>query len=126
MPVELRNTRQKEAIRAAFQEAGRPLSPEEALALAQQRASGMSIATVYRNISTLMKDEWLTAVDLPGEARRYEVSGKRHHHHFHCTLCGKVFELAGCGLVMRHRLPAGFQAERHEFFLYGSCDECGG
>ena len=55
-------------------------------------------------------------MDLPGETRRYEVAGKKHHHHFHCTLCGKLFELAGCGLVMRHRLPAGFTAERHEFF----------
>lgn len=124
MPGELRNTRQKDALRAAFTQASRPLSPEEALLLARHAVPAISIATVYRNIASLLKDQWLRTVELPGEPPRYEVAGKKHHHHFHCQACGKVFDLAGCGLVIRQKLPAGFHVQGHDFFLYGSCDQC--
>ena len=64
-----RNTRQKDAIRAAFVETGRPLSPEEALSYAQRSVPEVSIATVYRNLKTMLEEGWLTAVQLPGEFR---------------------------------------------------------
>ena len=124
MAVSVRNTRQKEAIRSALLVANRPLSPEEILHLAQQEVHGLSIATVYRNLLSLVEECWLVAVELPGEARRYEMAGKEHHHHFRCNLCGKVFELAGCSLNVKPKLPRGFRATGHEFFLYGHCAAC--
>jgi Fur family ferric uptake transcriptional regulator len=124
LTLQTRNTRQKSAIRDAFVSADRPLSPEEILSFAQERVEGLSIATVYRNIATLIKDQWLLPVDIPGEATRYEVAGKAHHHHFHCNSCGKVFELDGCGADLKPKLPRGFRATGHEFFLYGTCANC--
>lgn len=124
MPVVTRNTRQKDAIRSAILAADRPLSPEEILTLAQAEVQGLSIATVYRNLVSLVDDGWLAPVELPGEARRYEVAGKEHHHHFRCDSCGKVFELAGCTLDLKPRLPRGFRVHGHEFFLYGHCADC--
>ncbi len=124
MPVLARKTRQKEAIRSAFLHADRPLSPEEILTLAQASVSGLSIATVYRNVGGLVEEGWLTPVELPGEARRYERAGKEHHHHFSCRSCGKVFELEGCAIDLKSKLPRGFRASGHEFFIYGSCADC--
>ena len=124
MQVQPRNTRQKDSIRAAFTRADRPLSHDEALALAQQHVTGLSIATVYRNIHSLVEEGWLTAVEVPGDTTRYEVSGKDHHHHFQCNRCGKLFELAGCGIQVTPQLPAGFSTTGHEFFVYGLCDLC--
>ena len=70
---------------------------------------------------------WLgRRLDLPGEASRYEVSGKEHHHHFHCRACGKVFEVFGCLGGYTNLVPEGFQLESHEVILYGRCRECGG
>ena len=74
-----RNTRQKQAIRDAFIEADRPLSPEEALAAAQRLYATLGIATVYRNIKSLLAERWLDPVSLPGQATRYEVAGKAGH-----------------------------------------------
>ena len=119
-----RNTRQKEAIREAFTKADRPLSHEEALELAQRQVEGLSIATVYRNINALVAENWLAPVEIPGSTTRYEVAGKGHHHHFKCNECGKLFELEGCKVPMKVKLPRGFRSTGHEFFLYGLCSTC--
>ena len=124
MPLSTRQTKQKQAIRDAFVEADRPLSPDEVLHMAKQCVPGMSIATVYRNIGSLIEDKWLAAVELPGSAARYETAGRKHHHHFRCNDCTKVFELSGCDLPVKPALPKGFRVTGHEFFLYGTCADC--
>jgi Fur family ferric uptake transcriptional regulator len=124
--VEKRNTKQKSAIREAFLETDRPLSPDEILELARSRHPQLGIATVYRNIQTLVAEKWLQVVEIPGTPARYEISGKKHHHHFHCNACGKLFDFEGCVAQIKPKLPRGFRATGHEFFLYGICRECRG
>lgn len=121
-----RNTRQKQAIRDAFLEADRPLSPEEALLSAQRAYETLGIATVYRNIKALLEDMWLEPVSLPGQATRYEVAGKAHHHHFHCRRCGRMYELGTCTDTVLPRAPRGFRVAGHEMLLYGECARCSG
>ena len=91
-----RNTRQRNAIRVAFESSPRPLAIEEVLKEAQAQVPGMGIATVYRNIKSLVDTGWLVPVELPGEPPRYEASGKSHHHYFRCDDCNRVFDLVGC------------------------------
>jgi Fur family ferric uptake transcriptional regulator len=121
-----RNTRQKTAIRDAFEVAGRPLSTGEVLDLAQSKVEGLGIATVYRNVKSLVDEGWLATVELPGEPPRYEISGKDHHHHFQCETCGRVFELHGCLPGLDKLAATGFSVKRHELVLYGNCPECHG
>lgn len=122
--VQTRNTRQKEAIRAAFLAADRPLSPDEALRLAQKEVEALSIATIYRNINMLVEEGWLARVEIPGDSTRYEVAGKEHHHHFQCNSCGALHELQGCAVQVKPKLPKGFRYVGHEFFVYGICSAC--
>lgn len=122
--MEKRNTRQKTAIREAFTGTGRPLSAEEALTEAQRRYPSLGIATVYRNIQALVEEKWLLPVEVPGDSTRFEVAGKDHHHHFQCNQCGKVFELEGCVAEIKPKLPRGFRATGHDFFVYGLCAAC--
>ena len=119
-----RNTRQRVAIRRAFERADRPLSPVEVLAEARREVSALGIATVYRSIKMLQDDGWLAAVELPGESPRYELSGKQHHHHFHCSTCDRVFEIPCHVSSTPPTLPRAFRVDRHEIVLYGRCDEC--
>lgn len=119
-----RNTKQKDAIRSAFHLADRPLSPEEVLAAVREEGFGISLATVYRNINAFVQDGWLATIAIPGQPARYEVAGKEHHHHFQCTVCGKLYELQGCTFHGKPKLPRGFSATSHEYFVYGVCADC--
>ena len=120
----LRDTKQRRAIRHVLEAAGRPLRPEEVLEAAQGQVGGLGIATVYRAIKTFCEEGWLDTVELPGTPARYELSGKAHHHHFHCRQCGKVFELEGCPEEVRKMAPRGFRVTGHEVVLYGYCTAC--
>jgi Fur family transcriptional regulator, ferric uptake regulator len=121
-----RDTTQRRLIRRLLHEADRPLSPREVLLLAQKEKARLGMATIYRNLNALIADGWLIPVELPGEATRYELSGKAHHHHFRCRACANVFEIEGCALRLRRHVPRGFKVEAHEVILYGLCSGCSG
>ena len=119
-----RNTVQREALRGAFERADRPLSPGEALAAARREVPRLGIATVYRNIRALVDEGWLVEVPLPGAPNRYEVAGKRHHHHFRCRICDRVYEVDACPPDLRRLIPKGFRLEDHDITLVGRCAAC--
>lgn len=134
-----RRTLQRAALLKAFEQAGRPLSPQELLKLAtphcrpsagsrSSRAKPrgrLGIATVYRNLKALAAEGVLKAVNLPGEATaRYELCGKAHHHHFHCRICHHVYEVEGCPGNIEPLVPKGFVMEDHHVILYGLCSTC--
>ena len=121
-----RKTRQRAAICEAFEKVDRPLSPQQVLDSAQAEVEGLGIATVYRNIKTLLEDGWLSTVELPGGITLYERSGKPHHHHFHCDRCSRVFDLAGCIPKINRLAGRRFSVLRHELVLYGLCAQCKG
>ena len=120
-----RNTRQRGAIRRAFRLADRPLSPAEALEGARTEIRNLGIATVYRNIRALVEEGTLTVVPLAGEGARYELSGKAHHHHFHCRQCDRVLDVPGCPGHVDEMVPTGYTLESHDVVLYGTCGDCG-
>lgn len=119
-----RTTRQGTAIREAISRAHRPLLPQEVLEAAQPAVPGLSIATVYRNLRSLVEDGSLLRVDLPGDSTRYEPAGRGHHHHFQCLCCHLVFEVEACPGNLAALAPPGFVVDDHELTLYGRCKEC--
>jgi Fur family ferric uptake transcriptional regulator len=119
-----RNTRQRKAIQQCLEDAGRPLAPQEILEHAQGLVPGMGLATVYRNIKSMLEAGEIATVSLPGGGDRYEVAGHGHHHHFHCRACDKVYEVHACPGDMQKLTPEGFVLESHELTLYGTCSDC--
>jgi len=120
-----RATRQRDAIQSAIRHSNRPLSPEEVLRHARSEVGALGIATVYRNLKLLLDEGAIQAVTLPGDSPRYEMSASAHHHHFQCTACRRVYDVAGCPGNMRRLAPRGFTVEHHDLTLYGRCAECG-
>ncbi len=120
-----RDTAQRRAIREVFEASERPLGPREVLDAAQAMVPSLGIATVYRTVKALVEEGWLVPVELPGEPPRHERAGKKHHHHFVCESCDRVFEVEGCPGNFRSVVPEGFQLDRHDLVLYGRCATCG-
>ncbi|MFN8587937.1 MAG: transcriptional repressor [Candidatus Eisenbacteria bacterium] len=119
-----RNTVQRRAIYHVLEQTGRPMGPVELFEAAKAHAPGLGIATVYRTIKRLLDEGYLQQVDLPGEAPRYETAGRAHHHHFRYSKCDRVFDLEPCTADYSGLLPAGFQLESHELYLFGKCPDC--
>ncbi|MEY2729075.1 MAG: Fur family transcriptional regulator [Betaproteobacteria bacterium] len=120
-----RNTRQRAAIRSAIERAGRPLLPAEVLQAAQVDVPGLSLATVYRGLKSLVEEGAIAPVSLPSEVTRYEVAGHHHHHHFQCLSCDRVYDVHACPGDLGRLAPPGFQVESHDLTLYGRCGPCG-
>lgn len=122
-----RRSTRRETVRRVIVESDGPLTVREIHERAQESIPGLGLATVYRNIKTLLEDDQaIQAVVLPDGETRYEAAGLAHHHHFHCRSCGQVFDLEGCGVAIEDgaKLPGGFEVESHELTLFGRCPEC--
>ena len=118
-------TRQRDAIRRAIQAAKRPLSPREVLEQARLAVRATGIATVYRTLRLLVAEGSVHAISLPGEAPRYEAAKLKHHHHFQCTSCQRIYDVPGCPGNLRRLAPRGFTVVDHDLTLYGRCLDCG-
>ncbi len=144
-------TRQKQAVLQALSASGRSLHPSEIQALAQRAAPTLNLSTVYRQLKTLVDEQRVKKVELPGQPARFEAatlaptpSGRSHHHahgpgdaaahpvaarldhhhHFHCLDCEQVFPIHGCPGPMEGLAPQGFQVVSHDLTLHGRCADC--
>ena len=121
-----RNTSQQRAIGAVIEAAGRPLSIPEINELAAEEVPGLGLRTVYRVVDRLLEDGVIAPVPVAGQPDRYELAeaAARHHHHFHCLNCDRVFDVHGCPGRMDRMVPKGFVLDSHEITLNGWCDQC--
>jgi Fe2+/Zn2+ uptake regulation proteins len=118
-----RNTRQREVIRQVFTSAGRPLGPQEVVAVAQESIPSLGIATVYRTVKDLIEEGWLISIAVAGTVR-FELAEKGHHHHFYCQQCDRTFDIKGCTTDLERFVPKGFVILSHELTINGRCRSC--
>ena len=117
-------TKRRKAIQELFEHATSPLSAPEVHVSLQKGFRKLGMATVYRIIKLLTEEGILKRINLPAEIPRFEFAKKPHHHHFRCTVCGKIFEIFGCTENLNKILPDGFRLKTYELTLYGECSEC--
>jgi Fur family transcriptional regulator, ferric uptake regulator len=121
-----RTTRQRTAIREVIAKAARPLLPQEVLDAAQENVPSLGLATVYRNLKTMVEEGELKPVNLPGANPRFELAHHHHHHHFQCRSCERVFDVHACPGDLSRLAPPGFTVDDHDLTLYGRCVDCAG
>jgi Fur family ferric uptake transcriptional regulator len=122
--LEKRTTQQQNLIRGLFKHTDRPMSAQELFEAASSIQPNIGIATVYRGIKTLLEQNEIVHVDLPGTTPRYERAGTHHHHHFLCTRCDRVYPVGGCPGHLDKLTPPGFIMESHKIVLEGRCVSC--
>jgi Fur family peroxide stress response transcriptional regulator len=90
------------------------------------RVPTVSLDTVYRTLGTLAERGLISRVVATAGPARYDANTRRHHH-FVCTRCGKVRDVADPGLdaIRVPRATSGFgTVETVEVQLRGVCHDC--
>ncbi|MDP4550293.1 Fur family transcriptional regulator [Alkalihalobacillus macyae] len=118
-------TEKREDLVTLFAKEKRYLSARDVLIHMQKSYPGMSVDTIYRNL-TLFKDlEILEETEWNGEKRyRLSCSTNHHHHHLICLQCGRTRQIESCPM---EDMPVGdseFKVTGHKFEVYGECGEC--
>jgi Fur family ferric uptake transcriptional regulator len=120
----IRNTKQRDAIHRAFEDAGRPLTPQEILDFGRVYVPKLGIRTVYRNIADMLVEGRLIGLDYPGQPVRYELPKGVHRPHLVCRGCHNVFTVPMETPELDIELPKGWKREGEEVVFYGKCPDC--
>ena len=125
LPAGTRRTRQREALVELLENSAGPLSVPELLEKVNAGEETVGIATIYRTLKLLTESDRIRAVTFADGTVRYERAELGHHHHFHCRICDKVFDLEGCPFHLHAEgLPQGYVVESHEITFQGLCPNC--
>jgi Fur family peroxide stress response transcriptional regulator len=99
---------------------------DQLFAAARESIPGISRATVYRVLETLVEMDLARRIAHAGPAARFD-GNLRHHHHLVCSECGSMTDVEDAGL--RLRIPAGvsggsFRIADYAVNLQGLCAAC--
>ena len=122
----LKQTRQREMILAAFLGAKRHVTSEDLYQLVREQHPNIGYTTVYRTMKLLVEAGLATERHFDDGITRYETEHE-HHDHLVCIKCGRMQELECDEIEERQREIAkgyGFQVLRHRHELYGHCAAC--
>lgn len=121
-----RETKQRNAINNAFRNADRPLNPKEVLAIAENEVENLGIATVYRNIKSMLESGEIITVPGVDIAPCYVTPAVRDKH------SGTIYVENGHGQVnatilfqlgnsIYYRRPADTQCSTESTFAIAVC-----
>ena len=122
----LKRTKQREAILAAFLEASGHITSEEIHNRVRVDHPNIGYTTVYRTMKLLCEAGVASERHFDDGVTRYEIEHE-HHDHLVCTRCGKIIEFECRSIeATQNRIAGehGFVVLRHRHELYGHCSEC--
>ena len=103
-----------------------PTADEVFLAV-REELPGISLATVYKNLETLVGCGLAVKLTFPDESARYDGCTDPHHH-AHCLVCGRVTDIEGA--IAESEIDAvrqrsrGFTVTGYHLQLSGYCATC--
>jgi Fur family ferric uptake transcriptional regulator len=126
--VGLKHTEQRDTILRTFLETRDHLSTDQLFRLVRKKDPKIGFTTVYRTLKLLAECGLASAVPFPDGMSRYEHQfNRRSHHHMVCTDCGASVEFFSPE-VRKLEEEIGrkyhFEATRHNFQIYGVCEDC--
>ncbi len=125
----LKHSAQRELILQTLYHAKEHLTPEEIYNEVKKLNSSIGLATVYRTLAFLEKEQLVQSVSFGSEGKKYELNRGEHHDHMICLECGKIIEFFNEDLERLQEAIAkesDFKLITHQMNLYGICKECQG
>ena len=118
-----RMTTQKKCVYESLEALGHA-STEELITYIQLQHKQISLATIYRNIHTLLAENKIKIVKLKGQDVLETV--KQEHAHFVCERCGSILDVAvdKSKILDKNFKNCMHQIQHCDVALYGICQNC--
>lgn len=100
---------------------------EEVFLSVKRQLPKISLATVYKNLDSLVECGAATKLTYGDGSARYDIRTD-HHYHTRCLDCGKIADLdaaQGIDLLKQIKPRSGFKVKDFRLELLGYCKECG-
>ena len=123
----IRNTRQRAAVNAVFDQLEGFHSAQEVHARLRASGDSIGLSTVYRAVQALVDDGELDSIRTDAGEAIYRRCSTQHHHHLVCRVCGRTVEVAGPTVERwadRVAGEHGFVDVRHTLEIFGTCAVC--
>ena len=121
-----RNTFQKSLIYEAVKELRCHADAEQIYSYVVKIRPTISKGTVYRNLNSLVEDNLIKRIEIPGQADRFDHNCYEHHH-VRCIKCNKVFDVEMKNSPEIDKLvnnSYGIDLLDYEIIFKGICPEC--
>ncbi|ANV98480.1 transcriptional repressor [Helicobacter enhydrae] len=125
----LKKSKQREQILAVLYKTGTHLSPEEIAQQIKIANKSTSISSVYRLLSFLEQENFISGLKTDKGGKRYEIASKEHHDHLICLECGAIIEFVNPEIErLQIEVAKKHNAKliSHDMRLFIKCSECVG
>ncbi len=116
-------TKQRKKILAVLQENGGHMTAGEIHASAVRDIPGLSLGTVYRNLSLLVSEGRIGQLSFSGKPDRYERRATPHDH-LTCDICGSVKDVLIPGLADAISYQTGERVLSYSLVIRYRCSAC--
>jgi Fur family peroxide stress response transcriptional regulator len=119
-------TQQRAAVFDYLSSVSHHPTAEEIFLAVKRRLPKISLATVYKNLESLVACGAISRLTYGDGSARYDIRTD-HHYHMRCLKCGKVSDLEpgeGSKLLKRIKPQAGFEVIDYRLELLGYCRKC--
>jgi Fe2+ or Zn2+ uptake regulation protein len=119
-------TRQRASVFEYLSRAGHHPTAEEVFLAVKQELPKISLATVYKNLESLVACGAASKLTYGDSAARYDIRAD-HHYHSRCLKCGRITDIdpeAEDQLLKLIKTPGGFKVEDLRVELVGYCKNC--
>lgn len=123
----MKNSKQREEVLAVLYKSGTHLSPEEIAQQIKLTDKSASLSSVYRLLSFLEQEGFITVLKTNHGGKRYEIASKLHHDHIICLECGEIIEFVDEEierLQLEVAQKIGAKLISHDMRLFVKCAKC--
>ena len=89
----------------------------------KKKHPSLSRTTVYNSLEILKKHRIVQSLSISGSELRYDID-EGLHHHFICTHCGEVYDIAITCPNMGRTIQDGHHVEEVQGYFKGTCKNC--
>jgi Fur family transcriptional regulator, peroxide stress response regulator len=91
----------------------------------RNKFSSISLATLYKNVHTMMNTSLIREVKIPGQKTKYEIE-KEVHAHIMCKCCGELKDISfnPTSLLQESMEMSQYKADEVSIVISGTCPAC--